>query len=227
MGVYRYGGTVRALIASGSGRYGDPWHPFPETSVLVARILTEADFDTTVDDDVDRAMRRLAGVDLLVVNAGDPWRGAEGDEADAPPPDSLAGLVAALDRGIGVLALHSAVSSLRDYPDWAVAVGATWVPGASHHPPIGTTQVTASCLPDGESIEDFSVFDERYSRLQRLGQRTLVAMHAGSSEPAAWVRTTGTARIAVDVLGHDARSFESAGHRTLVRQLARWAAGQD
>ena len=52
---------MRALIASGSGRYGDPWHPFPETSVLVARILTEAGFDTTVDDDVAAAQQPHTG----------------------------------------------------------------------------------------------------------------------------------------------------------------------
>src|SRR5699024_9887359 len=64
---------MRALVASGSGRYADPWHPFPKTSPLLAEILSGSGFEVDVDDDVDASMGRLEGVDLLVVNAADPW----------------------------------------------------------------------------------------------------------------------------------------------------------
>ncbi len=62
---------MRAVIASGSGRYADPWHPFPETSPLLAETPRGAGFAVEIDEDVDGAMARLAGVGLLVVNAGD------------------------------------------------------------------------------------------------------------------------------------------------------------
>ncbi|MDY0908839.1 ThuA domain-containing protein [Microbacterium sp. CFBP9034] len=214
---------MRALIASGSDRYADPWHPFARTSALVADVLEESAFDVAIEHDVDLAMGSLAGVDLLVVNAGDPWRAH--DQEDPPPAASIDGFAHALERGIGVLALHCAVSSLRDYPEWAPAIGAMWVPGLSFHPEHGPTQVTGIHLPDGTRIEDFTVSDERYCRLQRIGRSTVVAEHAGTAvaEPTAWVRTVGASRVAVDVLGHDERSYESAGHRLLIRQLARWA----
>ncbi len=216
---------MRALIASGTGRYADPWHPFPRTSPRLAEILGEAGFEVTIDDDVDAAMQRLTDVDLLVVNAGDPWRNA--DTSPAPPAASVEGLRAALERGIGVIALHCAVASLRDYPAWAPAIGGMWVPGASFHPPADEASITGLALPEGEAIEDFTLFDERYCRLQQFGDRTVVATHAGpdGTEPTAWVRTAGPARIAVDTLGHDERSYDSAGHRALVTALARWATG--
>lgn len=215
---------MRALVASGSGRYADPWHPFPKTSPLLAEILRGSGFEVDVDDDVDASMGRLDGVDLLVVNAADPW--LESDERlarDSAAPQQFA---AALERGMGVLALHCALASLRDYPDWAAALGAMWVPGQSWHPPLATTRITGATLPDGTAVADFDVDDERYLSLQRIGRSHVVANFDGGSgpEPAAWVREYGNSRIAVDALGHDERSYASAGHRALLAQLAHWAA---
>ncbi|MGI5149427.1 ThuA domain-containing protein [Plantactinospora sp. CA-294935] len=219
---------MRARIASGRGRYSDPWHPYELTSTRLADILAETGFEVAVDA-VDEAMTRLDGVDLLVVDAGDPWRGSQ---ADALPAEaSVDGLDRALERGTGVLALHAAVSSLRDYPAWAPATGAVWIPGLSWHPPAGTTTVHVLASPAGPDplagLSDFDVVDERYLRLQRLGRSTVVAefTHDGVRYPAAWVRTHGRSRIAVDVLGHGLPSYAAPGHRTLVQRLARWAAG--
>lgn len=214
---------MRALVASGAGRYADPWHPFSRTSPLIAATLRELDFDVLIEDDVDAAMRRLDGVDLLVVNAGDPWRNVE--TWVAPPSESIIGLRKALERGLGVLAMHCAVASLRDYPEWAPAIGGTWVPGASFHPPADVAEIAGRHLPDGTAIDDFTLFDERYCRLQQLGARAVVAEHTGpgGSEPTAWVRVVGRARVAVDTLGHDERSYESLGHRAMIANLARWA----
>lgn len=214
----------RAVVAVGTGRYADPWHPFARTGAAVADILRADGFDVALVPDVDRALASLDGVDLLVVAAGDPWQ--DGDRETAPA-SSIDGLAAALERGIGVLALHSAVSSLRDHPEWAPAVGALWLPDVSFHPPAGVTRIRA----EGGWGDDFDVQDERYCRLQQVGRSTVVAWHSGDEtgarpEPAAWVREHGRARVAVDVLGHDERSHESEGHRALVRRLARWAVGR-
>ncbi|MHA6523057.1 ThuA domain-containing protein [Tessaracoccus sp. G1721] len=215
--------AVRALIASGAGRYADPWHPFGRTTPRVAGLLTEAGFAVDIHDDVDGAMTRLEGVDLLVVNAGDPW--ADTDErlpAGHPGPASLA---SALNRGLGVLALHCAVASLRDYPVWAAATGGIWVPGQSWHPPHGTATIHWT-PPDDTPGRSFEVEDERYLSLQLVGPRRVVATHDGphGPEPTAWERRHGAARVAVDLLGHDERSYDSAGHRELLRDLALWAA---
>lgn len=215
--------TSRALILSGSGRYADPWHPFPATTARIRDILAAAGHDVDVTEDVDAGMAALEGVDLLVVNAGDPWR--EGPRS--APAASIASFAAALDRGIGVLAHHCATASLRDYPQWAGAIGAVWVPASSFHPPFGRMRVDV----DAGLGETFEVDDERYCALQATGAREVVAWHAGDDagsgrEPAAWRRTVGRSRIAVDVLGHDARSYDAAGHAALVTALAEWAAAR-
>ncbi|MFK4760087.1 ThuA domain-containing protein [Microbacterium sp. ZW T5_45] len=223
---------MRAVIASGTGRYADPWHPFTKTSPLLAAVLEDAGFSVRVDEDVDHAIPNLRGVDLLVVNAGDPWREAgEGDVAPKVTGDPAA-FGAVLTQGLGLLAMHCAVSSLRDYPDWFPAIGGMWVPGLSWHPPASMTNVKVNGFPDeegGAGFDDFDVFDERYCRLQQLGSRDVVATHPGEQgpEPSAWVRRYGRSRIAVDVLGHDEKSYESEGHRQLITRLAVWAAHRD
>lgn len=213
---------MRAVIASGADRYQDPWHPFAETSEAVAALLTRAGFDAVVDDDVDRVMSDLSSVDLLVVNAGDPWRGEH--PAELPPQESSDGLTRALDDGIGILALHAATASLRDYPAWAGAIGRIWIPGASYHPDADVATITGRSLDDGTSVAGFSLFDERYCRLQSTAAHHVVATHesADGPQPTAWTRRVGRSRVAVDLLGHDLRSYESAGHEQMLLQLAGW-----
>lgn len=213
--------TVKALIASGTGRYADPWHPFDRTSPLLAALIGAAGFDVAIDE-VDAAMQRLDSVDLLVVNAGDPWRD---DRTSVAPDASVLGLDRALERGIGVLAVHSAVSSLRDYPAWAGAVGGMWVPSASWHPELSPTRITGGTLPDGTPVADFEVTDERYSRLQRIGASHVAAWHETDEvpQPTAWARTVDASRVVADVLGHDERSYASQGHRDLITALVSWA----
>jgi type 1 glutamine amidotransferase len=95
-------------------------------------------------------------------------------------------------------------------------------------PPLGETRATGLALPDGPHPDDFDVEDERYCRLQRIGRSTTVAEFEGpdAAEPAAWVRRSGASRVAVDVLGHDERSYTSPGHRTVIARLALWAVGR-
>jgi hypothetical protein len=217
---------MRALIVSGSGRYADPWHPFPATSLKLAEVLAAAGADCTIDDDVDGAMAGAAGFDLLVVNTGDPWRGENEEPGVCPADASLEGFAEALRRGTGVLAIHCAMASLRDYPEWAPAVGRVWLPGISFHPPADVARISGGLFPNGEPVRSFDVFDERYCRLQPVGHAHAVATHTGpdGAEPTAWVKTHGRSRIAADLLGHDERSYDSAGHRLLLVQLAAWAA---
>ncbi|MEO7147677.1 MAG: ThuA domain-containing protein [Terrimesophilobacter sp.] len=222
---------MRALIVTGSGRYADPWHPLAETSAAIADILTADGWQVTVNADVDRALADLApssttaghDLDLLVVNAADPWR--NGETGFGAPEGSLSGLDAALKRGVGVLAMHTAVSSLRDYSNWAAAIGAIWLPEVSMHPPLGEARVQIVEHPLTSGLQDFSLHDERYSRLQAVGERTILARHTldGVRHPLAWIREHEASRVACDMLGHDTRSYESAEHRELIRRLARWA----
>lgn len=217
----------RAVIATGTGRYADPWHPFPATSARIAAALRSDGWDVTVDDDVDHALATLDGADLLIVNAGDPWREGGTELGRRADPAADAGLRAAIARGIGLVAIHAALSSLRDHPAWREAIGGEWQPGLSWHPPIGDARVR---IVDGdhpvtEGMPPIDVYDERYSELVVDEGVRVLAVHDvdGVEHPAVWVRERPT-RAAVSSLGHDERAFDSPAHVALLQRAARWAA---
>lgn len=212
-----------AIIATAEGRYRDPWHPFDETTPALAGALNDAGFDTHILP-VDEALDNLTTAELLAVNAGDPWR-HETIPLGAPTA-AIHGLDAALGRGIGVLAMHTSLASLRDYPSWPVAVGGMWVPGMSMHPPRDDARFEWDPSHPLAGSEPLEAFDERYSYMQQFGARDVVATHQhdGHDHPVVWTRQYGASRVAVDLLGHGPESYESPSHRALLARLARWAA---
>jgi len=212
-----------ALILSGAGRYADPWHPFAATSASLAEILTGCGVTVTIATDVDAAMTRLDGIDLLVVNAGDPSR------SDLPAPDltaARAGFTAALERGIAVLGTHTAAASLPDYPQWEAVLGGRWLPGHSMHPPLGPARITvhADRHPLVAGLGNFDTVDERYSHLRVAADVVPLAAHSHDlvEQPLLWARTVGGSRVVYSALGHDASAYESAGLRELLARAVRW-----
>lgn len=133
---------MRAIVLSGSGRYADPWHAFAETSAALAGIIAGAGYHVDVSDDLLGGLANLGDADLLVVNAGSPATPLPAGVTDPGPATddeiavASAGLEAALDRGIGILAMHVAAASLPEVPAFAHAVGARWIEDVSWHPPI-------------------------------------------------------------------------------------------
>ena len=218
------GSTPRAVIASGAGRYADAWHLFPHTSARIAEILADDGWEVQVIDDPDRALASLDGATLLVVNAGDPWRG--GDSGRRVDPDAARGLDHAIDRGIGLIAVHMGLASLRDYPRWREAIGGEWEIGRSWHPPISAAviPVRGADHPVTAGLSEIALFDELYVDLAVDDDVLVLCAHErdAASHPLVWVREDPTRAVAT-AFGHDERSYESASHRALLRGAARWA----
>lgn len=222
---------MRAVVLSGSGRYADPWHAFAETSAALAGIVAGAGYRVDVSDDLLGAMAKLGDADLLVVNAGDPNTplpegvtdpGAARDEEIAA---ASAGLDAALERGIGILAVHASAATLPEVPAFVHALGARWIEGVSWHPPIGEALVhVVGTHPIADGLGDFTVFDERYSGLRLDGVIEPIAEHRddGMRHPLIWARELGRSRVVYDALGHDVRSYESPAHRELLGRALDW-----
>jgi uncharacterized protein len=222
---------MRAIILSGSGRYADPWHPYHETSAALAGIIAGAGYRVEVSDDLLRGLGDLGDADLLVVNAGNPATPLPDGAVDpgAPGADEIAaavaGLDAALERGIGILAAHSAAGTLPEVPAFARALGARWLAGVSWHPPIGNARVhIVGTHPIAAGLADFTVYDERYSGLHLDDVIEPIAEHEedGMRHPLIWARELGHSRLVYDALGHDASSYESTAHRELLVRALDW-----
>ena len=125
-----------SLVLSGGGACADPWHPFAQTSARLADVLWSLGHQVEVTDFIADRVADLSGFDLIVVNAA-----AGPGTTSAAQARSGAGLRAALDRGLSVLAVHTGVCTLLRLPEWEAVTGAAWVAGQSGHPKLGPAHV--------------------------------------------------------------------------------------
>jgi type 1 glutamine amidotransferase len=233
--------SANIVVVSGSGRYSDPWHPFPVTSARVADVLEQAGHRVAISDDVDARLAALSrdgdDVDLLVLNIGagtTPEQRAvvqSDDEREALPLSDTdaatrAGLLAYLGRGRPLLALHVSSTSFGYMPEWESILGGIWVRGTSMHPPysLAHIEVATDAHPIVAGVHDFDVHDERYSHLRVSPNVTELAWHdyEGERHPVIWARESGASRVVYDALGHDAATYDSAEHRAILTRAADW-----
>jgi uncharacterized protein len=213
---------AKVLILSGGGRWADPWHPFAATSARLAAIAERLGLTVEIAEELEDRLADLSGVDVVVTNAADGPVTAAHDAA-------IAGMRAFLARGGGVLAMHVGASTVIGWPEWEGVTGMRWVEGVSMHPPLGPSHVLVR--PERHAIaaplHDFDLVDERYCGLRLAADVVpfLSHEHEGTEQPLAWTRRYGSARIAVDALGHGVESFDSAEHHELVRRSFQWLTG--
>ena len=211
-----------ALVISGSGLYADPWHPFPTTSARIADIVSDLGYSVDITEQVEVALRHPGDCRLLIINIGNP--------ADPRPTEVIelarAGLEKHLATGGALLGMHSSITSLTTMPEWRGMLGGTWIRGRSMHPPRSETTILLAPTehPITAGLADFAVIDERYSYLETESDITVLYEHEyhGVGHPLVWTRLSDQHRVIYDGLGHDAASFDSAGHQTLLRRSVRW-----
>ncbi|SDT23150.1 ThuA domain-containing protein [Microlunatus soli] len=217
---------AQVRIISGSGRYADPWHDFARTSQRIAEVITGLGHEVKIDDRVEDALTDLAGVDLVVVNIGNPERhGGETAQVAA----AMGGLREHLAAGGGLLSVHSSATSFPATPAWEEIVGGRWIGGRSMHPRIGETTITINtdCHPITAGLADLTVWDERYSYLRISPEVVPLAEHShdGLRHVMAWARDDPRGRVVFDGLGHGVRSYDSDSRVDLLRREVQWLLG--
>lgn len=205
-------------IVSGAGHYADPYHDFAATSARIADVARQSDHDVMIDD-VEAGMRDLSGVDLLIANFG---VSTGGDGADARAVEAIAGLRRHLDRGASLLVVHASATALPAAEEWEHILGGRWVAGTSMHPKIGAAhvRVRTDAHPIVDGLEDFEVYDERYSYLRVADHVTPLIDHEhdGIVHALAWIHQHGNAKVGYDALGHGVESYDSHERCELLRR---------
>ena len=224
----------RALILSGG--YS---HPFGESTAALAGVIAEAGYEVVVEEDIDAAIAALDDrPDLLAVNALR-WSMTQ-HEKYAPDrerfayelPDSHMDALADYVAGGGRLfVLHVSTICFDTQPRWHEVMGGGWTWGHSHHPPMGriTVQLTDMGSELSAGPDTFELLDEAYHNLDPREDCTVLAtceIEEGP-QPLAWTRHYGEGRVAVDALGHDARSINAPGHLELIAAQLEWLKDSD
>jgi type 1 glutamine amidotransferase len=213
---------AEVLIISGAGYYSDPWHRFAETSQRLAGIIAGLGHDVIVSEAVEESLAEPDEPDLLVVNIGNPRETRPQSRIDS----AARGLDRHLQRGGALLGVHVSATSMTTMSTWSHMLGGHWVRGRTMHPEqdLATIVVCSDAHPIVQGLTDFTVFDERYSYLHTNPDITVLCEHStdGRLHPMVWVRESGPARVVYDGLGHDTRSYESAGHVELLSRSVAW-----
>ncbi|MQA13879.1 MAG: ThuA domain-containing protein [Pseudonocardiaceae bacterium] len=231
---------MRAIVLSGG-----PTHDFATTSGCLAEVLDEVGLDVEVYDDIEAGVAALgrdrvggdgpAATRLLVVNLlrwtmRVPARYADraAELGYSPSEQVRAGVRAHLDRGGGLLGMHTASICFDDWPEWGAILGGAWNWDRSHHPPAGPMSVRVS-RPDHplvSGLDGFSLHDECYGflDLQPDVAGLIESEHSGTAHPLLWAREYRGGRVVYDALGHDESAYQVPEHREIVRRAARWAA---
>lgn len=211
-----------ALVLVGHGRYSDIWHDDAAIGFLVAGELAEAGLRPVLRSTFPGALDDVDPDDLaLVVIKSGTGRADDDDATWAGFHERLAALFAA----VPVLALHQAANTMGN-PRWYIGqVGGQWVDDHSWHPPIAeaTFRPVDDEHPITAGLAPFTAVDESYLDLVlEPGIRPLVVVdHEGAAHPVVW-EGPGPARLVYHALGHDPRSFDSPGHRDLLRREIAW-----
>lgn len=231
--------THRVLVLSGGP---DHAHDFDATGRVLAELVRDAGHGTDLVNDPDEAARRLAprpsaGEEpyaALVVNAlrwqmrgdaYDPWRARWAYTTSVATRAAIAGFV---ERGGGLVGIHTASICFDDWPEWPRILGGAWSWGHSSHPPPGPVSVTVEAThPVIEGLDaGFDLVDEVYGDLDVHPNVTVLATARRTSDdhpqPVVWVHTYGRGRIVYDAFGHDTDSLTDECHERLIQQAVEW-----
>ncbi|MFI6294072.1 ThuA domain-containing protein [Nonomuraea sp. NPDC050790] len=213
---------ARNLILSGG-----LFHDFDATSAALAEVLAEVGVESEITEDVAGALSEPTEVPLITVNTLR-WRMELDRFADQRarwrfvlPAQARTTLLDHLDRGGGLLCMHTASICFDDWQGWPRVLGGCWSWPKSHHPPLGWTSVRVhGGHPIVAGLRDFDLVDEVYSDLDVLPDVRPLA--SANGQPLVWARPVRRGRVVYDALGHDTRSYDNEVHRTLLRRAALW-----
>lgn len=220
---------TRNLILSGG-----IFHPFAETSAMLAGILRDSGIDSEVVE-VKAGLARLAAGEtfgMLSVNAlcwgmtqHEKYASYRAEFAHATTEAERRALQRHVEDGRPLLAMHTAPICFDDWPGWGALIGAGWVWGQSGHPAPCPVRVSGGWVP-----EPFEVEDELYGGLVLADDSEVLALGRAEGNAAAHPvlvrRRAPGVRVIYDALGHDAGSFEHPQHRALIGRAAAWLTGQ-
>ncbi len=223
---------LRAAILL-SGGYS---HPFDDSSPALAALIEEAGWQPHIEDDVDTAIAAVAhGPALLAVNAlrwsmtqHEKYAADRSAYAYALPYQHMDAIEHYVVGGGRLFVLHVGTICFDNQLRWHDVMGGGWTWGHSHHPPMGKIEVrltdVGATMSNGP--DRFELLDEAYHNLDPAEDCEVLAtceIEEGP-QPLAWVRNYGEGRVAVDALGHDARSINASGHRELIAAQLAWLA---
>ena len=194
---------------------GDRGHHQPEARLHqvygeLARARIAVDYEERVEA---LTLERLALYDVLMVYANHLVIAPENERA----------LLAWVEAGGGLFAVHSASACFPDSEIWGALVGARF---ESHGGEVFTQRVVDPEHPVTDGWTPFTCWDETYVHKEhREGGRRVLTQR--EDEAWTWVRDQGKGRVIYTASGHDARAWSQPDFVDLLIRGTAWAAGDE
>jgi putative membrane-bound dehydrogenase-like protein len=193
-------------------------HPSPAMFPLLAAPLARRGIQLTHVLTPEEALTpdKLAHYDALMIY---------GNHTTLTPEQEKA-LLAFVEAGKGVVAIHSASAMFTSAPAYISLIGGEF----QRH---GTGEFTAEIVqpnhPVMQGLKPFATWDETYVHTKHNPANRTVLMErvdAQGREPWTWVRTQGKGRVFYTAYGHDQRTWSNPGFHKLIEQATVWAVSE-
>ncbi len=156
-------------------------------------------------------------------------------------PAQQQGLIALLDRGIGVVSLHHNLGANLEWPEYHQVIGGTWlaskrsIDGRDHGPSTYEhgqeipVHIADKEHPITKGLGDFVIHDETYGNtyVSPTVHVLLRAENPKNVSPFAWVSQHGKSRVVYFPAGHDAEAWKHPSFQEILKRSIRWAAQHD
>lgn len=193
-------------------------HPAtPVYSLLAAPLARRGIQITTVLTPADALVpSRLDLYDALMIY---------GDQTSITPEEETA-LLAFVDAGKGLIAIHSAAAMFVQSEKYVALIGGQVLQR-------GSGEISADVVkpdhPVMRGITPFQVWDETYVHTKHNQDRTVLMerVDAEGPEPWTWVRTHGKGRVFYTAYGHDERAWGHPMFQRLIRNAIYWTTNHD
>ena len=215
---------IQVLLVTGEDYKEHPWRQLGP--VLRDLLNADAKIDCRLADDME-----ILGTDILfdydVIFCNFKNYTPLKREAQA-----RANLVKFVEDGGGLMYFHFTCGAFQEWPGFEQIAGRVWNPKLRGHDPHGTftVRITDKNHPVTQGLNDFETLDELYTCLDGTRDIHILAEATskvdGRSYPIAFVFDQGKGRVFHTVLGHDLRALESPAVAVLLKNAARWTAGQ-
>jgi type 1 glutamine amidotransferase len=151
-------------------------------------------------------------------------------------PDSARNVLAAVEAGTGLAGCHGGMcDAFRESTDWQFLTGGQWVAHPGNDGVTYTVELRRGSSPIIEGLGDFQVCTEQYylhvdPAIEVLATTRFPLFdgpHAANGTvdmPVVWTKRWGAGRVFYNSLGHQAKVFEAATARELMRRGFLWAA---
>jgi uncharacterized protein len=153
-------------------------------------------------------------------------------------PTQREGLLALLEKGIGVVSLHHNLVANLDWDEYHKIIGGTWVgskrtidgteygPSVPDHGQEIAIQIADKDHPITKGLSDFVLHDETYGKTYvSPSVHLLLTTSNPKNNPAfAWVNQYGKSRIVYFQAGHDAEAWKNPNFQEILVRSIRWTA---